>query len=103
MSVQVGDKAPLFALKDKDGVIHSLGSVSTPYTIVYFYPKDDTPGCTVEAKEFTRNLEMLRRAGATVFGISGGDERTKSRFCEKHSLSVALSARNSSWAGSISA
>lgn len=88
--VQLGQVAPHFALADKDGIIHSLASLSTPYAVIYFYPKDDTPGCTIEAKEFTRNLEMLRRAGATVYGISGGDDRTKAKFCDKHSLSVTL-------------
>lgn len=88
--VQLGDMAPHFALADKDGVIHSLASLSTQYAVVYFYPKDDTPGCTIEAKEFNRNLEMLRRAGATVYGISGGDERTKYKFCDKYSLTVTL-------------
>lgn len=83
-------KAPLFSLKDKDGEIHSLSDIATEYTIVYFYPKDNTPGCTVEAIMFSKNLPKFKKLNAEVMGISGGDEKTKTKFCEKHKLKVTL-------------
>ncbi len=83
-------KAPDFSLKDKEGKEHKLSDVKTKYLVLYFYPKDDTPGCTIEAKEFTKDLEEFNTLGATIIGISGGDETTKKKFCEKHNLKITL-------------
>jgi len=58
--------------------------------VLYFYPKDDTPGCTIEAKEFSKTLKEFRARNASVIGVSGGDQRSKEKFCAKHSLSVPL-------------
>jgi peroxiredoxin Q/BCP len=88
--VSPGDKAMDFELKDKDGKSWSLGGFRTKYTVLYFYPKDDTPGCTIEAISFTKGMDELKRLGATVVGISGGDEKSKKKFCEKHNISVLL-------------
>lgn len=88
--ITTGAKAPLFALKDKDGKTHSLSEVSSKYTVVFFYPKDDTPGCTIEAREISAALSKFAKAGVTVFGISGGDARSKAKFCEKYDLEVTL-------------
>ena len=88
--LRVGAKAPAFALKDKDGKVCALSSFKAKYTIVYFYPKDNTPGCTIEAILFSKSLPALKKLGAAVIGISGGDEKSKSVFCEKHNLSVLL-------------
>lgn len=86
----VGSKAPAFTLTDKDGAQVSLSAVTSKYTVVFFYPKDDTPGCTIEAKEFSDALSSYKRAGAAIIGISGGTDTTKQKFCAKHGLSVTL-------------
>ena len=83
-------KAPSFALQDKEGMVHSLGSIKSSYIVIYFYPKDNTPGCTLQAKAFTEHLNDLISLGATVLGISGGDEKSKQKFCEQHALEVTL-------------
>ena len=88
--LEVGQFAPQFSLKDMDGKAHSLKTSKAEYTVIYFYPKDDTPGCTIEAKEFSQFLRKFTSRNARVVGISGGDERTKAKFCAKHSLKVPL-------------
>ncbi len=85
-----GSKAPEFSLKDKDAQVISLKDMSTKYVVVYFYPKDDTPGCTIEANLFSQKKEEFDRLGAAIIGISGGDEKTKTKFCEKHNLQITL-------------
>jgi len=86
MVLQVGKKAPKFLLQDKDGKQHSLESFGKERVVLYFYPKDDTPGCTLEAQEFSRELPQFEKLGVAVVGISGGDNRSKANFCVKHSL-----------------
>jgi peroxiredoxin Q/BCP len=88
--LKTGAKAPAFKLKDKKGVFHSLKSFKSDFKVIYFYPKDDTPGCTIEAKEFTKDLKKFNKVNAAVVGISGGDEKTKSHFCKKFKLKVSL-------------
>ena len=90
MVLSVNSPAPDFSLKDKDGKIHSLKKIKSPFIILYFYPKDDTPGCTIEAISFTNHLDELKKLKAEVIGISGGTEETKKKFCEKHNLKVRL-------------
>ena len=84
--LKIGDKAPDFKLKDKEGKVHSLSK--SKYKVVYFYPKDNTPGCTIEAKEFTSDLKEFEKLNIQVIGISGGDEKTKTKFCDKHNLKI---------------
>lgn len=86
----IGTQAPNFTLPDRNGVLHSLSDVETDFTVVYFYPKDDTPGCTIEAVEMSEALPAFRKQGVSVFGVSGGDNKSKSKFCEKHKLEVTL-------------
>jgi peroxiredoxin Q/BCP len=86
--LKIGQPAPRFSLKDKDGRAHSLGKAE--YTVLYFYPKDDTPGCTLEAKEFSQLIQKFRSRNVEVVGVSGGNEKTKASFCKKHSLKVPL-------------
>lgn len=90
LMISSGQKAPEFELKDKDGRTHKLSGTNAKYTIVYFYPKDDTPGCTTEAKNFTKDLEKFNELNVTIFGISGGDEKSKQDFCAKYGLNVLL-------------
>jgi len=89
-TIKEGAKAPQFKLQDKDGESIGLGAGKADYTVVYFYPKDNTPGCTIEAQEFSKSLKLFQARKAAVVGISGGDERSKEKFCEKYSLSVPL-------------
>lgn len=90
MVLKVGRKAPKFSLRDKDGERRGLDSFRTEKVVLYFYPKDDTPGCTLEAVEFSKSLAKFKQLGYSVVGISGGDDRSKAKFCLKHSLSVPL-------------
>jgi peroxiredoxin Q/BCP len=88
--MKAGTKAPGFSLKDKDGKTWKMEDIKADNLIVYFYPKDDTPGCTLQAKEYTKSLAALRKLKTEVVGISGGDEKTKQSFCKKHGLKVLL-------------
>jgi peroxiredoxin Q/BCP len=88
--MEIGKKAPQFSLKDKDGIAHSLSEMTTPNICLFFYPKDNTPGCTLEAKEFTAHLSKFKKHGCVVVGISGGDEKSKRKFCENNALDVIL-------------
>ncbi len=88
--LKVKNEAPDFSLKDKDGKLHKLSALKSKYTLVYFYPKDSTPGCTIEAHQFQEHLNEFKKLGVTVWGISGGDEKTKTKFCEKNSLTFTL-------------
>lgn len=88
--LQEGKKAPAFSLKDKNSDIVALKDIDSDFAVVYFYPRDNTPGCTIEAKEFTADLKKFKKLGTTVIGISGGDEKSKTTFCTKHKLEIPL-------------
>jgi len=85
-----GDPAPDFALPDESGTIHRLADQRGRWTVVYFYPKDDTPGCTVEACAFRDANDDLVAAGATVWGISPDDAGSHGRFRQKFHLTFPL-------------
>ncbi|MEK6881714.1 MAG: thioredoxin-dependent thiol peroxidase [Nanoarchaeota archaeon] len=85
-----GMKAPDFELKDKDGKKIKLGDIKNNYIIVYFYPKDNTPGCSIEANEFNDFSEKFNELDTVIIGISGGDEKSKKIFCEKYKLKITL-------------
>ncbi len=86
----VGSKAPDFSLKDKNGTVHQLSRIKSKYTFIYFYPKDSTPGCTIEAHQFNQHLTEFEKEGVQVIGISGGDEKSKTKFCDKNRLNLLL-------------
>jgi len=88
----VGDLAPEIALPDETGAVHRLSDQRGHWTIVYFYPKDDTPGCTVEACEFRDAIETIHDRGADVWGISPQGARSKRAFREKFDLPFLLLA-----------
>lgn len=88
--MKINDKAPDFLLKDKDGKEHSLSDVGDGYKVVYFYPKDNTPGCTFEARGFNKDLDRFRSMDTSIIGISGGNEETKEEFCDKNNLHLTL-------------
>jgi len=86
----VGDLAPDVALPDETGTIHRLADQRDRWTILYFYPRDDTPGCTVEACEFRDRNETIRERGADVWGISPQGATSKRAFREKFDLPFTL-------------
>lgn len=88
--VSEGEMAPAFELPDGDGKKVSLGSLKGKKVVVYFYPKDDTPGCTTEAIGFTKKAAEFESAGAVVLGISKDSCESHARFSKKHSLAVRL-------------
>ncbi len=85
-----GSKAPEFSLRGSDGKEHRLGEFKGKTVVLYFYPKDDTPGCTIEAKGFNNSLREIRKLGAEVVGISKDGEDSHRRFCGKYSLRFLL-------------
>ncbi|HEY0443290.1 MAG TPA: peroxiredoxin [Candidatus Limnocylindrales bacterium] len=87
-----GDPAPEVALPDETGTIHRLSDQRGRWTILYFYPKDDTPGCTVEACEFRDTNDTIRERGAEVWGVSPQDGASKRAFREKFGLPFTLLA-----------
>ena len=88
----VGDAAPELALPDETGTIHRLSDQLGRWTALYFYPTDDTPGCTVEACEFRDNNETINERGADVWGISPQGAASKRAFREKFGLPFSLLA-----------
>ena len=82
--------APTFSLPDSNGAVHSLSDFLGKWVVVYFYPKDDTPGCTVEACSIRDARDDLTALGAEVIGISRDDASSHEKFKEKHSLNFVL-------------
>jgi len=88
--LKVGDKAPDFKLKDETGKEISLSDFRGKKVVIYFYPKDDTPGCTVEACGFRDIYDDILDAGAVVIGISKDDESSHDKFKSKYNLPFYL-------------
>lgn len=88
----VGGKAPAFTLPAGDGGKISLSEMRGKRTILYFYPKDDTPGCTQESCDFRDNLASFNRAGAAVIGISRDSIASHEKFKKKHKLNFPLAS-----------
>jgi thioredoxin-dependent peroxiredoxin len=90
--IEPGKKAPAFTLKDQTGKTHRLSEYAGQPVVLYFYPKDDTPGCTKEACAFQDNLPRFKTSKAVVLGVSILDEASKARFASKYNLSFPLLA-----------
>ncbi len=90
--IDPGKKAPAFTLKDQDGKAHRLSDHAGQPVVLYFYPKDDTPGCTKEACDFQARLPRFRNGKAAVFGVSILDEKSKAKFAGKYDLTFPLLA-----------
>ena len=90
--IDPGKKAPAFALKDQHGKTHRLSEYEGRPVILYFYPKDDTPGCTKESCEFQASLPTFTSSKAVVLGMSILDEKSKAKFADKHGLTFPLLA-----------
>ncbi|WP_423147293.1 thioredoxin-dependent thiol peroxidase [Rubrolithibacter danxiaensis] len=85
-----GDQAPDFNATDQDGKPVSLSDFKGKDIILYFYPKDDTPGCTAEACSFRDNYQSLQNEGFTVIGVSTDDEKSHQKFISKYELPFTL-------------
>src|SRR5262245_11128141 len=90
--IEPGKKAPTFSLKDQEGTTHRLSDYQGRPLVLYFYPKDDTPGCTKEACQFRDMLPKFKSGKAEVLGVSILDEASKSRFAAKHHLNFPVLA-----------
>lgn len=91
-TVGEGDVAPDFTLPDQDGSPLSLHELRGGWAVVYFYPKDDTPGCTKESCSFRDSHEAFTDAGAVVVGVSGDSVASHRKFADKHRLPFRLLA-----------
>lgn len=91
-TVDPGGKAPAFSLEDQDGRTHSLKDYAGRPVVLYFYPKDDTPGCTREACAFRDALPDFKKSRAAVLGMSILDTASKAKFARKHKVNFPLLA-----------
>jgi peroxiredoxin Q/BCP len=92
MALQVGDAAPQFAAKDQDGKEVKLSDFEGKKVILYFYPKDDTPGCTAQACNLRDNYEAILNKGYVVLGVSVDSEKSHVKFIKKFDLPFPLLA-----------
>lgn len=90
--IKINDPAPVFAVKAHDGSDFNLMSRKGQWTVLYFYPKADTPGCTKQACTLRDNIEKIRAQGADVYGVSADTVEAQSAFHKKHHLNFTLLA-----------
>lgn len=83
-------KALDFSLPDQNGEVHKLSDYRGQFVILYFYPKDDTPGCTVEACSFRDNQEVFKKNGIVILGVSKDTVASHKRFAQKHNLRFTI-------------
>jgi peroxiredoxin Q/BCP len=88
--IEAGTRAPDFTLEDQDGKKVRLGDLAGKWVVLYFYPRDDTPGCTVEACDFTSGLGLFQGLDAVVLGVSPDSPESHRSFIAKHALKVRL-------------
>jgi len=92
VELKAGDAAPLFTAKSHDGAEFDLASRKGQWTVLFFYPKADTPGCTAQACAFRDSIKVIRAEGAEVYGISTDTVESQAAFHEKHRLAFPLLA-----------
>ncbi len=90
--LKVGQKFPEFSLQNQDGKTKSLKDYAGQWLVLYVYPKDDTPGCTIQGRSFTATKSEFERLGVTVVGISPDDVKSHKDFCSKFSFTIDLLA-----------
>ena len=90
--LKVGDKAPNFALQDQNNITHTLSNYEGQWVVLYFYPKDDTPGCTTQACDFRDAVKRIIASKSVVFGLSLDNVRSHKLFAEKYNLPFSLLA-----------
>ena len=92
MALEIGQKAPDFEAKDQDGNTIKLSDYKGKKVVLYFYPKDNTPGCTTQACNLRDNYDLLLKQGYQVIGVSSDSEKSHKKFIEKHELPFPLIA-----------
>ena len=92
MKLKIGQKAPNFSLLDQNGKIHKLEQYANQWLLIYFYPKDDTPGCTKEACTIKDNFPKFNKLQAQVIGISADSVASHKKFAEKYKLPFPILA-----------
>lgn len=92
ITLEAGDRAPAFTLTDQDGKTHRLADYRGKTVVLYFYPKDDTPGCTKEACSFRDHHAEILASGAVVLGVSADSEASHAKFRDKYGLRFPLLA-----------
>ncbi|MCC5938216.1 MAG: thioredoxin-dependent thiol peroxidase [Lunatimonas sp.] len=92
MAIEVGQQAPEFETKDQNGNTVRLSDFKGKKVILYFYPKDNTPGCTTQACDLRDNYEALQKAGYVVLGVSSDSQKSHQKFIEKYELPFTLLA-----------
>lgn len=90
--LKIGDKAPVFKLPDQNGDVHSLAEYKGKWVLLYFYPKDDTPGCTKEACLIRDNFPDFKKLKVVVFGISTDSVKSHKKFADKYNLPFVILA-----------
>ncbi len=90
MVIETGEKAPDFCLPDKDNNNVCLNDFRGKWVILYFYPKDNTKGCTLEAVDFTEHLKDFETMNAVILGVSPDSPKSHANFAEKHQLNITL-------------
>lgn len=90
--LKAGDKFPDFNLQNQDGKSKTLKDYAGQWLVLYVYPKDDTPGCTIQGKSFTEQKAAFQRMGVSVVGLSEDDVKSHKDFCNKYSFTIDLLA-----------
>lgn len=88
--IKVGERAPDFKLESADGESIRLSDLKGKKVVLYFYPKDDTPGCTKEACSFQENLALIKKKGAVILGVSADSVESHGKFARKFNLAFPL-------------
>ena len=89
-ALKAGSKAPAFSLPDQDGKMHALKDYAGKWVLLYFYPKDDTPGCTIEACTLRDNFPKFKKLKVTVLGVSVDSAKSHGKFAKKYDLPFTL-------------
>lgn len=95
MKLQIGSLAPTFSMNDSEGKLIDLNLLKGNKVVLYFYPKDDTPGCTAQACNLNENLSFLQAKGYIVIGVSVDDDKSHLKFKKKYNLNFSLLADTS--------
>ena len=90
--LKIGENFPEFALQNQDGKTRTLKDYSGKWLVLYVYPKDDTPGCTVQGKSFTAEKALFEKLGVNIVGVSQDDVKSHKDFCDKYSFTIELLA-----------
>jgi thioredoxin-dependent peroxiredoxin len=90
--MKAGDKAPDFSLQNQDGKTRTLNDYAGKWLVLYVYPKDDTPGCTIQGKSFTEQKAQFDKLGVVTVGLSADDVESHKDFCTKYNFTIELLA-----------